>query len=186
MGAHLDQGVGPVNGLHDFEEKLNNVPDLNVKHLRPSYFYYNFLSQIDLIKQAGIMGANFGEGEKLLMVHTNDIASAALEELLNLNFKGSTVRYILGDERSGKEIADTLGKAIGKDINWVVFSDEQQKQGLLQAGLPETFAQNYTDMGKAIREGFMQADARENRPPLSPLKLQDFAKEFAEVFNSKK
>lgn len=185
IGAHQGQGVGPVNGLHDFEEKLNTIPDLNVKHLRPSYFFYNFLNQIDLIKHAGIMGANFGEGEKLFLIHTNDIASAALEELLNLNFKGNSVRYILGDERSGKEIAHTLGKAIGKDLNWVLFTDEQQKQGLLQAGLPETFAQNYTEMGMAIREGRMQADVRMNVPSLSPTKLEDFAKEFTEAYNSR-
>jgi hypothetical protein len=186
IGAHLGQGVGPVNGLHDFEEKLNGITGLNARHLRPSYFYYNFITQIDLIKQAGIMGANFGEGEKLFMVHTNDIAAVALEELINLNFSGNSARYILGDERSGKDIANVLGKAVGKDINWVVFSDEQQKQGLLQAGLPSTFAENYTDMGKAIREGFMQADARMNKPVPSPIKLEDFAQEFAEVYNSKK
>jgi len=186
IGAHLGEGVGPVNGLHDFEEKLNSVSGLNVMHLRPSFFFYNFINQIELIKQAGIMGGNYGEGEKLFLVHTKDIAKAALDELLNLSFTGSSVRYIFGDERSGKDIALALGKAIGKDVNWVMFTDDQQKQGLLQAGLPETIAQNYTDMGKAIREGFMQAEARKNKPALSPTKLEDFAMEFAEAFRSQK
>jgi nucleoside-diphosphate-sugar epimerase len=184
VGAHVGKGVGPVDGLFHFEQLLNNINDLNVKHLRPSYFFYNFINQIGLIKQAGIMGANYGEGEKVFLVHTSDIAKAALEELLNLNFSGSSVRYILGDERSGKEIAEALGKSIGKELNWVVFTDEQQKQGLLQAGLPETHAQAFTDMGKAIREGVMQADLRKNKPSLSSIKLEDFAKEFAQVFAS--
>jgi uncharacterized protein YbjT (DUF2867 family) len=184
VGAHVGNGVGPVDGLSDFEKMLNAIPGLSVKHLRPSYFFHNFINQVGLIKQAGFMGANYGDGEKLFLVHPRDIAAVANEELLNLNFSGNSVRYILGDERSGKEVAEVLGKAIGKDLKWVLFSDEQQKAGLLQAGLPETHASQFTQMGKAIREGVMQEDAGKNKPALSPTKLEDFAKEFAAAYNN--
>lgn len=183
IGAHVGNGVGPVDGLHDFEKMLNDIQGLNVKHLRPSYFFYNFLSQIGLIRQAGLMGANYGDSEKMFLVHTNDIATAAIDELLNLKFTGNSFRYIFGDERSGKEIAEVLGKAIGKELNWVVFTDEQQKDGLLKAGLPETHASLYTQMGTAMRTGLMQEHARKNLPALSSTKLEDFAKEFAVAFN---
>lgn len=183
MGAHVGNGVGPVDGLYDFEQMLNRIPGLHVRHLRPSYFYYNFLSQVGLIKQAGFMGANYGdENEKIFLVHTRDIAVVALEELLALNFKGSSARYIFGDERSGREVAQVLGKAIGKDLNWVVFTDQQQEEGLRQAGLSETHARNFTDMGRAIREGVMQADARKHKPSMAKTKLEDFAKEFAQAY----
>ncbi|MBL0742434.1 NAD(P)H-binding protein [Chryseolinea lacunae] len=184
VGAHAENGVGPVSGLHDFEQLLNAVAGLHVKHLRPSSFYYNFLSQIGLIKQAGIMGSNYGDGEKIFLVHTNDIAAAAIEELLALDFNSHSVRYIFGDERSGQEVADVLGNAIGKELKWVTFSDQDQKNGLLQAGVPETHAAAFTEMGKALREGLMQADARKNKPTLSPTKLETFAKEFAQAFNA--
>lgn len=181
LGADVGSGIGPVDALHDFEKMLNGISGLNVKHLRPSFFYYNFLAQIGLIKQAGFMGANYG-GDSLFLVHPRDIAQAATEELLNLNFKGNSVRYIIGDERTGREIAQVLGKAIGKDLNWVEFTDEQQQQGLLQAGLSETHATGYTVMGKALREGVMQRDARKNKPAFAATKLEDFAKEFAAAF----
>jgi uncharacterized protein YbjT (DUF2867 family) len=184
IGAHAGQGVGPVDGLYDFEQLLNKIPGLHVKHLRPSFFYYNFLSQVGLIKQAGIIGGNYGEGEKIFLVHPKDIAKVALEELSSLNFTGNSVRYVLGDERSGKEIADVLGRAIGKNVNWVAFSDEEQRQGLLQAGLSQTHADGYTNMGKALREGIMQQDARKNKPSFSATKLEDFAQEFALAFNA--
>ena len=182
IGAHVD-GIGPADGLHDLEKMLNAISGLNIKHLRPSYFFNNLMAQIGLIRQAGFMGANYGdEREKLLLVHTNDIAAAAAEELLYLKFTGNSVRYIVGDERSGKEIAEVLGKAIGKDLEWVLFSDEQQKNGFIQAGVPEVHATEYTQMGKAMREGKIQADARRNKPALSPTKLEDFAQEFAAAF----
>jgi uncharacterized protein YbjT (DUF2867 family) len=184
IGAHAKNGVGPVSGLHDFEQLLNVIPGLNVRHLRPSFFFYNFMAQIGLIRQAGIMGANYGESEKIFLVHTQDIAAAALEELTNLKFSGSSVRYILGDERSGQEIAEVLGKAIHKNLKWVVFTDEQQKQGMLQAGLSETHANGYTEMGKALHDGLMQEDARKNKSAFSATKLEDFAEEFAAAFNA--
>ncbi|HEY0744736.1 MAG TPA: NmrA family NAD(P)-binding protein [Chryseosolibacter sp.] len=184
IGAHVGNGVGPVDALHDFEKMLNAIPGLNVRHLRPSYFYYNLLAQIGLIKQAGFMGANFGDGEKLFLVHPRDIAKAATEELLTLKFSGHSVRYIIGDERSGHEIAQVLGKSIGKELNWVVFTDDQQKQGLIQAGLSETHANGYTNMGQAIREGFMQDDARKSNVAFASIKLEDFANEFASAFQA--
>jgi len=184
VGAHEPKGVGPVTGLYDFEQLLNKIPGLNVKHLRPSFFYYNFLAQIGLIKQAGIMGGNYGASEKVFLVHVNDISKAALEELKALNFQGSSVRYIIGDERSGQEIASVLGKAIGRELNWVEFTDEQQRQGLQSAGLAETIVNGYVEMGHALRTGIMQADARKNKSTLSTIKLEDFTKEFAAAFNS--
>ncbi len=182
IGAHLQYGCGPVNGIYDFEQQLNKLAGLNVKHLRPSFFYYNLLNLVGLVKQAGILGANYGDS-KLALVHTNDIAAAALEELVNTNFKGNSVRYVVSDERTGNEIAEVLGKAIGRQLPWVVFTDEQQLQGLLGAGVPPTHASLYAEMGAALRNGTMQEDMLRNKPVLSPTKLEDFAKEFVAAYN---
>jgi len=179
-GAHLGNGAGPVDGVADLEKLLNQVAGLHVKHLRPSYFYYNLLNQIPMIKQAGIMGANFG-AEKIALTHTDDIAAVALEELKNLNFTGSSVRYIVSDERTGAEITKVLGDAIGKQIPWVVFSDEEQKQGLLGAGVPETHSVGFTEMGVAMRNGTMQEELFKARPAFG-IRLEDFAKEFQRAY----
>ena len=45
-------------------------------------------------------------------------------------------------------------------------------------------AESFTEMGRALREGIMQADARKNKPALSSTKLENFAAEFAQVFQS--
>jgi uncharacterized protein YbjT (DUF2867 family) len=184
IGAELGKGAGPVDGLYDFEQLLNQLPQLHVKHLRPSFFFQNFYSHVPLIKQAGIMGANFGEGEKIFLVHTKDIATVALEELLSLNFTNKSARYIISDEKTGQEVATAIGKAIGKELNWVVFSDEQQKSGMLQAGLSETHADGYATMGKALRDGSIHQGARKNLPAFGKTKLEDFAKEFALAFQA--
>ena len=185
VGAHKGQDIGPVSGLYDLEQKMKAVEGLNVKALRPSYFMQNLHSMTGMVKGMGIMGSNFGD-DKLVLVHTNDIAEAALDELLRLDFTRFQVRYIAGDEKTGAEIAQILGGAVGKpETPWIVFSDEQSKQGMLQAGMNQEVANNYTEMGAALRDGSMQADYMANRPTLSKTKLEDFAKnEFAPAFNA--
>lgn len=183
LGAHLKEGTGPVIALHDFERSLNAIPNLNVKHLRPSFFYYNLLNQIGLIKQAGIMGANYGDGDqKIALVHTRDIADVALEELVNLNFSGHSVRHIVSDERTGAEIAKVLGNAIGKDLPWVTFSDEDQLKGLLDGGVPTSHAASFVEMGTAFRSGKMQ-ELLSKEKTVGPTKLEDFAREFGVTYN---
>ncbi|MEO5892671.1 MAG: NAD(P)H-binding protein, partial [Ferruginibacter sp.] len=154
IGAHMKNGAGPVDGLADMEDLLSHLTDINVKLLRPSYFMYNLFGMVPMIKQMNIMGGNFGgPEEKLVLVHTNDIAAVAAEELLALNFTGQTVRYIASDERTGSEIAEILSNAVDQPgVPWVIFSDEQARVGMKQGGLGDTFADGYTSMGKALRE----------------------------------
>ncbi|MGC4101502.1 NAD(P)H-binding protein [Ferruginibacter sp.] len=186
IGAHVGNGVGPVDGLADLEDLLKKQKDINAKFLRPSYFMYNLFNMIPLIKGMNIMGSNFGGGdEKLVLVHTSDIADVAAEELLALNFTGISVRYISSDEKTGTEIATLLSNTINKPgIPWVVFSDEQSLEGMRQAGLKETMAEGYTTMGRSLREGRMQEDYWKHKPVLGKVKLEDFAKEFAAAFNA--
>lgn len=186
VGAHMGNGSGPVDGLSDLEKKLATLSNINIKNLRPAYFMSNLFGMIPLIKGMNIMGSNFGStDEKLVLAHTDDIAAAATEELLNLNFTGNTVRYIASDERHPNEIAEVLSNAVNKPgTPWVVFTDEQSLGGMLQAGLPQTIAEGYTALGKALRTGEAQEDYWKHKPEqLGKVKLEDFAKTFAYVFN---
>src|SRR6476620_6210459 len=99
IGAHMPDGAGPVSGLHRVEQALNKLTDVNIVHLRPAYFYQNLMVNIGMVKHAGIIGGNFGD-DKLPLIHPGDIAAVAAEILQNLNFKGQTIRYIVGDEKT--------------------------------------------------------------------------------------
>jgi uncharacterized protein YbjT (DUF2867 family) len=183
IGAHLPEGCGPVSGLYEFEQMLNKIQGLNVKYLRPAFFYYNYLGQIGMVRQAGIMGGNYGQdGQKIPLAHTDDIARVALEELLSASFTGNSVRYILSDLRTTQEIVDVLGKAIDKKFPWVVFTDAQQKEGLLQAGLSETHTAGYVEMGASLRAGKMQEEVLKQPLEKNGVRLEEFAKAFAQAY----
>jgi len=187
IGAHLPDGVGPVSGLYRVEQLFNALTDVNIKHLRPAYFYNNLFAQTGLIKNLGIMGANFDLSDKTFtIVDPSDIATVAIQALLQLDFKGHSVQYIASDEVSTGEIAATLGSAINKPgLKWVLFTDEQALQGGIQAGLPEEVAKNYVEMNHALHTGAMSEDYWKNHTPVSgKVKLVDFAKNFAAVYNN--
>jgi uncharacterized protein YbjT (DUF2867 family) len=187
VGAHLVSGGGPVSGLYRIEEELNKLKDTNVLHLRPGFFYVNFLANIGMIRHMNILGGNYGDSNtKMILAHPEDIAEVAAEALLDLSFRGHTILYIVSDERTTGDIARELGKAIGKpDLPWVGFTDEQAYQGLKDAGLPEGMAAKYAEMGKAMRTGIMWEDYyRETPKKHGKIKLEEFAKSFAQVYQA--
>jgi len=186
IGAHMGKGAGPVDGLSVAEWHLNQLKDVNVKIVRPSYFFNNLMGMIPMIKNMNIMGSNFGSSkEKLVLTATSDIADVVGNELLNLKFKGHSIRYIASDERHPKEIAEILSKAVGKPgTPWVEFKDEDALNGMIQNGLSKEIASNYATMGAALRTGKMQADYWKNKPALGKVKLENFVKEFAAAYNS--
>lgn len=186
IGAHMGENAGPIDGLAYLEKRLSAIDDINVIKLRPSYFYTNFYAMIDMIKHAGIIGSNIGDyNDKLVLTHPNDIADAAAKYLLALDFKDQNIAYVSSDIRTFSDIVKTLGDAIGKpELPWISFSDDDNHQGMLKAGLPEVFAKSYTQMGKSIREGLIQEDYfSRNEQPQGKVKLEDFAKEFAQVYH---
>ncbi|MDN5287552.1 MAG: NAD-dependent epimerase/dehydratase family protein [Mucilaginibacter sp.] len=183
IGAHLDEGTGPIKGLHDVETALNKLENVAIKHLRVPFFYVNFYGNTDMIRHQGILGSNYDSNTRLVMVHPEDIAAAVAEEI-QPPFTGKSVRYLVSDERTTGEIATILGTAIGKpELPWVEFNDEQAFNGMLQAGLPEEIARNFVEMGTAVRSGALWRDYDLNQPTITgKRKLEAFAKEFAIKF----
>lgn len=186
IGAHMELGCGPVSGLYHVEKALNALVGVDIKHLRPAFFYTNFLANIGMIKHMQIIGANYGENSLLSLVFPGDIATAAAEELTNLSFTGNSIRYVISDEKTTTEVAAILGAAIGNPaLPWVNFTDEQTQAGMLQAGLSEEVAKNYAEMGAAMRTGQMSAEYNQlPKPNFGKTKLTDFAKTFAIIYNS--
>ncbi len=186
VGAHMPTGAGPVSGLYRVEAALDKLEGVNVKHLRPGYFYNNLFGMKDMIKYMNLIGSNFGgDGAKYPLVAPADIAEVAAEELSHLNFTGKTIRYIASQEISTDEIASALGKAINKpELTWTPFSDEQTLQGLQQAGVPPQVAEKYTEMGAAMKSGDFTEDYYKNRPAsLGKTSLETFAQQFSHYYD---
>ena len=183
IGGHTNTGNGMLAAHYWAEKAINELPgSVSVKFIRPVGFYYNMFAFIQPIKFRGSIVQNYGGDEKEPWVSPLDIAEVIAEELQK-PFEGRTVRYVASDEVSPNEVAAILGKAIGNpDLKWNVISDEQFLNTMVGAGMNPNAAKGLTDMN-AGRRNHLYDDYNLNKPTLGKVKLTDFAKEFAVVYN---
>lgn len=181
-GAHLPYGTGFITGAYHVEQILNSVPDIYLTHLRPTYFYYNLLAFIPLIKAVGNIGAVYGDTDRLPMVSPQDIAEAAAEELVKTQ-NICAVRYICSDDRNCNEIAAVIGHAVGNpDLKWVRLPKDLVLNSLLENGLSNEHAANLVELSEAIHNGTLHEDYDRHTPRMGKVKLEEYAIEFASVF----
>ncbi len=50
VGAHMQEGCGPVSGLFRVEKALNELKDVAIRHLRPGFFFTNFYGNLPMVK----------------------------------------------------------------------------------------------------------------------------------------
>ncbi|MDP9081694.1 MAG: NAD(P)H-binding protein [Bacteroidota bacterium] len=186
IGAHLEKGSGLILLHRVVEVALDKLLDVDITFMRPVGFYYNLLGFIPVIKNAGVIASNYGADDNLVWVSPIDIAAAVAEELES-SFTGRKVRYVASDEITGNETATILGEAIGMpDLKWILISDEQLRSNLETAGLNPAIAAGLVEMFASQHKGLLNEDYYRNRPAeLGKVKMTDFAKEFAAVYNQK-
>ena len=183
IGADLSEGNGILKGTYHVEQILNGLPPaVALTHLRPTSFYYNLYGYVDMIKNGGLIAANYGADQDIVWVSPVDIAAVVSEELLRPS-AGKNVRYVASDERTGTETARILGEAIGKpDLKWVLVSGEQVQQSLAAIGMNPQIAAGLAEMYGSWYDGKLAAEYYRNKPALGKVKLEEFASEFAAAF----
>jgi len=186
IGAHIVEQCGPVSGLAKVELAMDDMQGVNVMHLRPGYFYTNFLDSAQEIKQKGTMSGNYGPDTKIVLVHPSDIAEHAAKALKDKYHIGRGFSYIASDEKTPAEIVEMIGKAMNKpDLAWVERTDSEELEEMLAVGIPEETAKNYVEMGAALRLGDMNADYFRNRPVMAGWRtLDSFLPELVAAINS--
>lgn len=184
IGAHTNKGNGLLAFHYNVENILKQLPnDVSIKFMRPVGFYINMFAFIQSIKTQGVIVSNYGGDTKNPWVSPLDIAATIAEEI-EKPFEGRKIRYIASDELSPNEVASILGEAIGKpDLKWLVIPDEQLLNGMIATGMNPQVAKGFVEMNASIRKDVLYEDYYRNKPTLGRIKLKDFAKEFAVVYN---
>jgi uncharacterized protein YbjT (DUF2867 family) len=180
IGADKASGNGPVAGLHEFENKLNAIPNLNVIHLRAGYFMENTLGQAGAVKMMGKTAGPLKGDLKLPMIATKDIGNAAAGLLLKLDFTGKTNRELLGQrDISYDELTSIIGKAIDKpDLNYTKFPNIMIKPVFVQLGMSSAMADLILDMSDGLNSGHMRALEPRTTQNTTPTSFEAFVKEL--------
>lgn len=186
-GAHLEKGTGFIVGSYHVEQILNDLTNVSVTHIRPGYFYYNLLHFVGMIKAHGFIASNFGDDDKLAMASPLDIVVAIAEEIVK-PISDNKVRYVVSDDKTCNEIATILGEAIGKpELLWKTFTNEQVQTAMEARGMSAVTATTMVELGAATHNGILREDYdRCKSEKMGVVKIEDYAKEFAEAYNLSK
>ncbi len=185
-GAHLPEHTGPVKGLYDVEQKLNQLASVNILHLRPTNFMENLLANIGMIKTMGMNGGGIKGDVKISMIATKDIAEVAAEHLLKRDFSGKMVHELLGErDVSMNEVTRILGAKIGKpELRYVQFSPEEEKQGLMEFGMSENASDQLVELSQAMNDGLIAVNVPRTPDNTTKTSIEEFAEYFAQVYYS--
>jgi uncharacterized protein YbjT (DUF2867 family) len=188
IGAQHSAGTGPIVGLHNMEHKLNDIPGLNVLHLRAGYFMENSLASIPAIKSMGFLPGSAPGDAPTPMIATKDIGQYAAGRLQARDFSGSSVQELLGPrDVTMKEVAGVIGKAIDKpNLHYTHVPFLVLEPALVKMGLPKSSAALIIEMWKAGNDGLVKAEEPRSLKNTTPTTIEEFVEEvFAPAYNAK-
>ena len=180
LGAEQTGGTGPVAGLHDFEQKLDQLGSANVLHLRAGYFMENTLGQAGAIRMMGSTAGPLRPDLKLPMIATCDIGKAAADALLRPEFRGKQTQELLGQrDLDYNEATTIIGKAIGKpDLKYIQPSNDQIRAAMVQMGMSDNFAGLILEMAAALNTGHMRPLEPRNPRNTTATTFENFVAEY--------
>jgi uncharacterized protein YbjT (DUF2867 family) len=158
FGADKSSGTGPVVGLHNFEQKLNQL-NANILHLRPGYFMENILPQAGAIRMMGSTIGPVRPDLKLPMIATQDIGAAAADALSQLTLSGKQTQELHGQrDLDYNQATSIIGSAIGKsNLGYIHAGNDQIRGALVQMGMSDDMAGLILEMAAALNSGHMRA-----------------------------
>lgn len=184
IGGHLERGNGILMGAYLVEQTLDTLyPEVAVTHIRPTSFYYNLYGYMKTIRSEMTIYANHGSSP-IPWVSPSDIARSVAEELLQTDTR-TRVRYVVSEELTGDETAHILGEALGiPNLSWQIVPDDIVTNHLKSMGMNPTIAKGLTEMYAALQTGLLTEHYQRNKPEQGKVKLRDFAREFADVYQN--
>jgi uncharacterized protein YbjT (DUF2867 family) len=186
LGAEHSSGTGSVVGLHRAEKTLEALPGVDRLFLRAGFFYDNFYRTIGLIKHRGFNGDLAPPDRPVPMVDPRDIGTIAADALAAADFRGTTVREVLGPRPlTMTEATRILGAAIGKpDLPYRELSEADYLAGLQRAGLTEESAGLLAELNRAAAAGKLRATLPRTPRDSGLTTFERFAEEFAQAYQA--
>lgn len=187
IGAHLPAGTGPIVTLHQQEQRLNQVRDLQLLHLRPGYFFENHLNGIALIQAYGVYSDMIAADVPVPSVSTQDIAAVAARELVAPSSRARQEVLHLRAEQlyTPAQATAVLGQAIDKpDLKYVQVEPAEAKAGMVQLGISPAMADLLAEMSRAIAHPAFMAEMFAGRTEVAPTRLEEFAPTFRVAYDS--
>lgn len=153
--------------------------------LQPTFFMQNTMMAAQTVQEQGTVYFDWGDG-KAGMVDVRDIVDSAVGVLTaeGDEFKGQS--YVLtGPESIGfADVAEKIGAAVGKPVQYVAVPHEMAKQTMTGMGMPEFVVEGFAELAVGFENGFadLTNDSVERLAGHAPRSFDQFVGVFAGAF----
>jgi uncharacterized protein YbjT (DUF2867 family) len=152
VAAAVPDGNGPAKDLHYFEAVLR-ATGTNVTILRASWFQENVGAVVSAATHAGIYPNLMSSADAAFpTVATRDVG-AVVASLLQSPPPTTEVIDLIGPVYSARDLAAALGNSLGKQLMIVDVPAVARVGALVQAGLPQSFAEEVVELYACIEAG---------------------------------
>ena len=122
--------------MFDAEQKFNNA-QLPVTFLRAAYFYENWIPTLDTVHDKSALPTFLKSKSTIPMVSVKDVASVAVDLLLNPAESQRVVELSGPRDYSAQDIIDILEQILGKRLDLLPFSDGGWEEVWGEEDLPD-------------------------------------------------
>jgi uncharacterized protein YbjT (DUF2867 family) len=141
QGAHDERCRGLIIVHADVERALDDVPNLNVLHLRSAFFFENLFYFLPASRARGALSSPLAPDTLIDMVGTPDVAAKALRLLLELDFRGKQILELHGPEAlTMRVIARKVGDQLGRPFGVEQEAYDENIEAVIAAGCNRDFA----------------------------------------------
>jgi uncharacterized protein YbjT (DUF2867 family) len=176
IGAQHAKNTGPIVGLHNLQQKLDQIAGLNVLHLRAAYFMENLFMSVAPLRSIGMLPGGLRADAPMPWIATQDIGAYAATRLSAGDFSGSSIQELHGQrDISMKEAAFVVGNSIGKpNLEYVQMPSTMLEQALLQMGLPKKTVELIIEMWDGANAGLIIPQEQRSALNSTPTTLEWF------------
>jgi len=182
IGAAADSPL-MLGWWHGQIERQLEESGMTYTHLRPNSFMQNFLGFAPTIKAHDAFYAPMKDGLSSV-VDARDIAAVAKAALTEAGHENQTYTITGPEALSYTEIAEKLSSVLGRKISYVDVPPEAAKRGMMDAGMPEWFAEALNELYAAWTEGHgaIVTNVVRGVAQKEPLTFDEFARDYAPAF----
>ena len=182
--ASADSPIARRRGQFEIESGLI-ASGLGYTLLKNNAYMQNFLMMARAIAETSGFGTATGDG-RIGHVDTRDVAAVAAEIAASPTAHAGKTYWPTGPEvLAAKEVAAVFSRVLGRTITFHPITVAEQKQAMLDVGLPESVAEDNANAVALMAKGdcdYVTSDVATilGRPPRS---FEQFATDYAAAFS---
>ncbi|MDP9759501.1 MULTISPECIES: NmrA family NAD(P)-binding protein [Agrobacterium] len=176
MGSDVKGKTGHFECFHDLDEKLNELGNIDLVHLRAAWFMDDVSAWTGPVAKYGRIAWFCKPDLKMPWVATDDIAWLAAKELTNPRGRHRVYLEVGSEDVSMNELAEIVGKKIGKPVDYRYIETTRkdvEAEFLARFGTLEKW-QDDTLSADALNSGIVRFHGEHEYRPKLPTTMETF------------